>query len=164
MSQSALPQVQETQSAREVPGWLVLKIDNLNLAIPQKEASAVELVTALDVAIDGEPEAGWLTQNNEMWPAYSVDSRLELQTETPPIRRFCVMFHGGDRYIGLLCDQVRMLQSDGDLTLDEMPACLAEEQSPLQWIALLEDQVVAAAKSGGLVEYLIRLEAQYGAE
>lgn len=164
MSQLAIPQVHETQPAREVPGWLVLKIDNLNLAIPQKDASAVELVTALDVAIDGEAEAGWLSQNEEMWPAYSVDSRMELQTDTPGIRRFCVMFHSGDRFIGLLCDQVRMLQSDGDLALDDMPACLAAEQSPLQWIALLDNQVVAAAKSGGLVDYLIKLEAQYGAE
>jgi len=164
MSQLAISDPQQSQPVRDVPGWLILSIDKLKLAVPQKDASAVELVSALDVGTEGEAEVGWLEQNGALWPAYCVDTQLKLQTETPRRRRFCIMFHGGDRFIGLLCDQVRMLQSDDDLELNNMPECLAEEESPLQWIAMLDGEVTAAAKSGALVDYLLKLEAQYGAD
>ncbi|MDH5633873.1 MAG: hypothetical protein OEZ10_12895 [Gammaproteobacteria bacterium] len=164
MNQVAIPLNDNIQPVREVPGWLILSIDNLKLAIPQKDASTIELASALEVSVDGEAEAGWLDRNGRMWPAYSLGAHLELQEMPPRTRRFCIMFDAGDKQVGLLCDQIRMLPSDDDLSLQAMPECMANEESPLQWLSLLEGNMVAAAKSGGIVKYMAELEARYGSD
>lgn len=165
MSQVAIPVTENNlQPSTEVPGWLVLSIDNMRLAVPQKDVKTVELASTLDVAVEGEAEAGWLEQDGKMWPVYGVDEYLSLQAVVPRSRRFCIMLHTGDKLVGFLCDQVRMLPSDNDLNLQDMPGCLVNDSSPLRWISLFEGKVVAVAKSGGLTAYMAEMEAKYGAE
>ncbi|MBE9515998.1 MAG: hypothetical protein IME93_03370 [Proteobacteria bacterium] len=164
MNQVAVPLEDNTQQARDVPGWLVLSIDQLRLAVPQKDAATIELVSALEVSVEGEAEAGWLEHGGAMWPTYSLGDHLELQEVPPKSRRFCIMFDAGDKQVGLLCDQVRMLPSDEDLSLQGMPECIGSEQSPVQWLSLLEGKMVVATKTGGIMKYMTDLEARYGSE
>lgn len=164
MSSLAVPINETVQSARDVPGWLVLTIDDLELAMPQCDAKSVELVSMLDVAVDGEAEAGWLEQDNKTWPVYGVSNRLDIMTKVPHSRRFCILLYVEDKYIGFLCDQVRILPSDDDLDLQAMPECLISGHSPLRWLTLLDKNVVTVAEKGGLSEYLKIIEAEYGTE
>ncbi len=159
MNQLAVPVTEDTKPARTAPGWLVLSIDSVRLAVSQKDVKTIELASRLDVAVDDEMEAGWLEQDGKMWPVYSVDANLALQVRTPHPRRFCVMLYAGEKLIGFLCDEVRMLPSDGDLDLQMMPECLADPHSALQRVALLDGEIVIAAGNGALARYLTELEA-----
>lgn len=151
-------------AASDVAGWLVLSIDDIRVAVPQKDVKTIELVTALDVAVEGEMEAGWLEQDGKMWPAYGVDTQLMLQPNVPKTRRFCIMLRSNDKLIGFLADQVRLLAADEDLAIEELPGCLIEKDSPLGGLSLLDDDVVAAIRSGALAPYLIEMEARYGTD
>ncbi len=164
MSSLAVPINETVQSARDVPGWLVLTIDNLELALPQCDVKSVELRSMLDVAVDGEAEAGWLEQDNKTWPVYGVNNRLNIMARVPHSRRFCILLYVEDKYIGFLCDQVRILPSDDDLDLQVIPTCLVSGNSPLKWITLLDKNVVTVVEKDGLTEYLKEMEAEYGAE
>jgi chemotaxis signal transduction protein len=164
MSSLAVPINETVQSARDVPGWLVLTIDDLELALPQCDVKSVELRSMLDVAVDGEAEAGWLEQDDKTWPVYGVNNRLSIMTRVPHSRRFCILLYVEDKYIGFLCDQVRILASDDDLDLQAMPECLISGHSPLKWITLLDKNVVAVVEKDGLTEYLKEMEAKYGTE
>jgi chemotaxis signal transduction protein len=164
MSSLAVPINEAAQSARDVSGWLVLTIDNLELAIPQCDVKSVELRSILDVAVDGEAEAGWLEQDDKTWPVYGVNNRLNLITKVPHSRRFCILLYVEDKYIGFLCDQVRILPSDDDLDLQAMPECLISGNSPLKWVTLLDKNVVVVVEKNGLPGYLKEMEAKYGTE
>lgn len=165
MSPLAVPVSDTTaQPAQQAPGWVVLTIDDLQLALPQSDVKSVELASRLDIAVEGEGEAGWLEQENKMWPVYGVDHRLKLITEIPRSRRFCILLYVEDKYIGFLCDQIRMLPSDDDLDLQDMPECIVSGNSPLKWVTMLDDSMVAIVAKGGLLDYLKEIEAQYGTE
>lgn len=154
----------QASTAPDVPGWLVLSIDKVRVALPQKDVKTIELVSALDVAVEGEMEAGWLEQDGKMWPAYGVDEQLNLRPEVPKTRRFCVMLREGDKLIGFLADQVRLLPADEDIAVSDLPGCLIVEDSPLGGLSLLDGDVVAAMRPGALAPYLLEMEARYGAD
>ena len=162
MSTFAIPETpHEKPQAPEVPGWLLLSIDTLKLALPQKDVKKIELFSTLQVAVDGEAEAGWYEHNGDLWPAYCLDRHLSLQSEMPAARRYCVFFEVNGRTIGILCDHVSILAADEDLDLQPMRACMVLPCSPIKWIAFREGEVITVAHGLEPASYLSTMEEEH---
>lgn len=143
------------------PGWVLLAFDGLRLVVPQRDVKTIELHSALQIAVDGEAQAGWYEQANELWPAYNLDRNLALQASEPLARQFCVFMETQGKVAGVLCDHVSMLASDDDLTVQPMARCLVAEQSPLRALGLLNGEVVIATRGADFAAYLATLEQAY---
>ena len=66
-----------------VPGWAVLVIDELWLAMPQRDVRQFALASDLEASGANLAQAGGqpLAGSGESWPVYSLDGSLQLQRE-----------------------------------------------------------------------------------
>ena len=135
-------------------GWLLLAVDGLKIAISQAESTSIELVSSLDVSLDDEVQAGWFAHEGRSWPVYALDRRLALQPGAGAGKRFCVMLRASDGLVGLLCDEVRILPSGEDLVLTDIPACMENPSSPLDRMALFEDQIIFVARKAATAGFI----------
>lgn len=161
MSHLAIPEIDSAIESSGVPGWVLLSLDSLTLALPQKDVKLIELFSALQVAVEGEAEAGWYRKGNEIWPSYCLDHRLILQPHKARSRRFCVFFEVAGETTGILCDMVKLLPSDDDLEVQRVPRCIANPRSPILSISLFDEVVVAVTRGASLTSYLSQLERDY---
>lgn len=161
MNHLLVPEIDLSLEDSGLSGWLLLTIDGLLLALPQKDVKLIELFSALQVAVEGEAEAGWYRNDNELWPSYCLDHRLILQSRTPKNRRFCIFLEVSGKTTGILCDMVKLLPSDEDLKVQTMPDCITEGSSPILWISLFNEGVVVVTRAIALASYLSRLEKDY---
>ena len=162
MSTLAIPETpRQKPQPPEVPGWLLLTIDSLKFALRQKDVKTIELFNALQVAVDGEVEAGWHEHNGDLWPAYCLNQHLALQSDMPTTRRYCVFLEVDDRTMGILCDHVSILSSDEELDLKPVRGCMVLPCSPVKWTALLNGEVVVVADGRGLASYLSTMEEEH---
>jgi len=161
MTDIATPESNDMADVDGETGWLVLTIDALRLAIPQGDSKGIELASALDVSIEEETEAGWFTQDGGVWPVYALDGDLSLRSESMRPWRFCVALRAGDGLIGLLCDQVRILPSEQELVVGGIPMCLRNPDSPIDQMALFENEILFVAGRRMLAQHLMTYSNNY---
>lgn len=153
-----LKAAQQTAAAAPLAavGWMVLAIDELHLALPQREVRKIELLADLEIAGGGR-EIAWLRRRDaQAWPAYNLDARLELSALATS-RRVCVFVGTGDRVVGIACDRLWSLASDAELMVEPVPGCMIGRPSPIRGFARYRDGIAAVAGAGALQSYLDQL-------
>jgi len=162
MSTLAIPETPgQKPQPPEVPGWMLLTIDSLKLALRPRDVKTIELFDALQVAVDGEVEAGWHEHSGELWPAYCLNRHLALQSDVVTTRRYCVFLEVDDRAMGILCDHVSILSSDEELDVKPVSGCMVLPCSPVKWMASLNGEVVVVVDGHGLGSYLSTMEEEH---
>ena len=174
--------------ARPIAGWMVLAIDGLRLALPQRDVRLIELLTDLAPSIagdvqggtrvavapfgeangarrtataTGELEIGWLSRKEgEPWPVYCLDGGLRLQYPVPPVRRMCVFIEAQGDVTGIACDRVQLLATDADLTVEPVPGCMTGIPSPITGFARHQGGVTVVVTATALAGYLAFLQEQ----
>lgn len=143
-------------AARPTAGWMVLAIEDLRLALPQRDVRQIEIAAALKHSAAGDArEAGWLLRKDgKSWPAYCLDGTLRLLWSVPAARRVCMFFEGEDGMRGLLCDHVWSLAADGDLGVEPAPGCMAVPHSPVVGFARFQSGVALVTNAAALASYL----------
>lgn len=137
MEKSALQQIREADlHARSAE----LIIDGQSLLIAHIHIHSVEPI--LDVRIEsGHGQAlGVLELGDDRWPVYCLDGDLDILAGVPATRRACVLLkseHGG---VGILCDEVRVVDNDS-LTMVPVPGCMSGQQSLMDSLAVVDGQV-----------------------
>ena len=146
--------------ALRAAGWLVLTIDSLRLALPQRDVRLIELVADLQpVAAEGEPAIGRLLHEDaDPWPAYCLDGELHLQRPVPAVRRICVFIEAGDHVTGIACDRVQSLATDAELTVEPVPGCMTGIRSPITGFARYQAEITAVLDAAALAAYLAFLQ------
>lgn len=142
--------------ARSAAGWMVLAIEDLRLALPQRDVRQIEIAAALRHSTAGDArEAGRLLhKDGKSWPAYCLDGTLHLLWPVPSARRVCVFFESEDGMRGLLCDHVWSLAADGDLGVEPAPGCMAVPHSPVAGFARFQGGVAVVTNATALASYL----------
>ena len=117
-----------------------LVVDSQSLLIAHTHIHSVEPI--LDVVIEtGHGQAlGVLQLGEEQWPVYCMDGDLNILDGLPAKRRACVLLksdHGG---IGILCDEVRVVDNAA-LTLVPVPACMGGEENLMESLAIVDGKV-----------------------
>ena len=142
-----------------VPGWAVLVIDELWLALPQRDVRQFGLTSELEAPAANLPRAGgqFPAESGEFWPAYSLDGSLQLQQVTPEVRSVCVFFEAGGKTRGLLCDRVWSLADNADLVVEPMPGCAKGPPSPATGLAQFRGRIAMVTDPSALSTYLAYL-------
>ncbi|MDH5325131.1 MAG: hypothetical protein OEZ68_12515 [Gammaproteobacteria bacterium] len=150
--------VQTETQIHQAPGWLVLQLGRLDFAIPKKDAKFISLIAALDTKNHESVQVGRLKYNDREWPVYNINHRMELDSELPEQRRFCILLSHQNNMIGLVCDQITMLAADDDLMLQDIPDFSIQENSPLRRMGQYMEKMISASAPGELAFYLSELE------
>jgi len=150
------PATSSSRGPTSVPGWAVLDVGPQSVAIPQGEVHRVELAADLVRTSSGE-EAGvgcLKGEDDSYWPAYSLDEALGLEEPAVPERRLCVFVVLKDAICGILCDNVRFLDSDDNLSIRPVPGCMPCLGSFARGLASLKGGVVLVTDSEVLAEHI----------
>lgn len=143
-------------AGRIAAGWMLLAIDGLRLALPQREVRLVELVADLEAPDRGDTQAvGALRQaDGSAWPAYCLDADLGVQRVVPEARRSCVFVEAGGRVLGLVCDRIWSLASDAELTVEPVPGCMTGAPSPVAGFTRHRGGIAVVLAAASLAAYL----------
>ena len=137
MDKSALQQIREADlHARSAE----LVVDGQSLLIAHVHIHSVEPI--LDVRLEsGHGRAlGILQLGSEEWPVYCLDAELNILGNVPARRRACVLLksdHGG---VGVLCDEVRVVDN-ASLTIVPVPGCMRSDDSLMDSLAVVGGKV-----------------------
>ncbi len=156
---SAATSVRADAAPESIAGWAVLAIDELWLALPQRDVRQFQLASDLETAgTDMAKAVGQLVASNgESWPAYNLDGSLKLQQAVPEARGVCIFFEREGRTFGLLCDRVWPLEGDTDLTVDPMPGCIKSRSSPITGLTQFQNRIAMVTNGAALSSYLAYL-------
>jgi chemotaxis signal transduction protein len=109
---------------------VVLSIDKLRLVLPQADIRTVESIS--DVVIEDKmpKSVGWIKYQGQRWPVLCFSDELAVLNEIPGTRRACVMLALNGAYLGLLCDDARVLVNFVQQSF-AVPASMQAHASPL---------------------------------
>lgn len=131
-----------------VDSYALLTIDQLALLIPQQQVRDIKL--ALDVQRSAEHEKCWITFAGVNWPVYCVSEDLQPIRQLPIKRHNCVLLESGAGLLGVLCDQVEMLEQVGFKILP-LPECMRTRDTPLQGLVLFGERVLCVTTAENLL-------------
>ena len=128
--------------------YAVLTMDTLGLLIPQHQVHALE--PGFDVQRSDGDEVGWITVTGTDSPVYCLSEDLRPIREVPAGRHICVLLDIGARLIGVLCDQVVMLEQAG-LQILPLPGCMRTPGTPLHGLVLNGERVLCLTSADDLL-------------
>ncbi len=132
-----------------VARYAVLTIDERALLIPQQQLHALE--PAFDVQRSEAGDAGWIAVAGVNWPVYCLSEDLRPIREAPADRHFCVLLESGAGLLGVLCDQVVMLEQM-ELEILPLPRCMRTAGTPLQGLVLHSERVLCVTSADDLLD------------
>jgi hypothetical protein len=150
MAKSALQQIREADlHARSAE----LVVDGQSLLIGHIHIHSVEPI--LDVRMEsGHGLAlGILQLGDNQWPVYCLDGNLDILGNVPATRRACVLLksdHGG---VGILCDEVRVVDNTA-LRVVPVPGCMSGRQSLMESLAVIDGKVTCVLGTDRLSDML----------
>lgn len=134
-----------------------LTLDGCAWLLPHTEIGSLESILDIDQEVQVPQSIGAIALGGEWWPVYCLSGELQPLAQIPNNRRTCALLDNGIDRFGLICDQVEMLTETPRLLA--LPACMGLPDSPIQALALLDNQLGCvttaehlAARLAGLME------------
>jgi hypothetical protein len=137
MDESALQQIREADPhARSAE----LVVDGQSLLIAHIHIHSVEPI--LDVRMESArgQAMGTLQLGDDQWPVYCIDGDLNILGNVPAARRACVLLKSDRGGVGLLCDEVRVVDNAA-LTIVPVPGCMSGDQRLLDSLAIIDRKI-----------------------
>lgn len=147
--------MQITQSGSSTASAL-LKINGLNLLLPQGEIRTLESATDVDVIAPALHSAGWVLYAQKRWPVYCLSDELALMPLVPPERRACAMLAMGAGYIGIMCDDMLILK-DFAAQRFELPVAMKLPDTPIMHLVAYEQGIACVSNAKRLTAYIGQL-------
>lgn len=139
----------------------MLKLDGLNLLLPQADIRTLESASDMDPAAPALNSAGWIPFQHKRWPVYCLSEKLELLDELPSGRRACVMLAYGGGFMGVLCNDVTVLKNFDASALD-LPVAMRLPDTPITSLIEYAGGIACASNAARLTTYVGRLVARIG--
>jgi len=137
----------------------LLRIDKLNLLLPQGDVRALESATDIDVRAPALHSVGWIPFAHKRAPVYSLSDDLKLMSDVSPERRACVMLTLGSGYIGILCNDMVILKDFTGLR-HSLPVSMRLADTPILQLAEYEQGIVCITSAHKLTQYIEQLVVQ----
>ena len=134
----------------------LLKINNLNLLLPQGEIRTVESSTDVDMVAPALHSAGWVNYMQKRWPVYCLSEELALMNVVPAERRACAMMAMGAGYIGIMCDDMIVLKNFTAQRY-ELPVAMRMENTPIMYLVDYEQGIASVCNASRLTAYIGQL-------
>lgn len=127
-----------------------LKLDALNLLVPQHDVRTLESSMDIDPSAPARAAIGWIEFRRERLPVYCLSQQLEPMTSAPTARRVVVVLDAGARAFGLLCSEVTLLEKLSS-TVQEMPDAMMLPGSPIYALAMHEGAVACMSSAARIL-------------
>lgn len=137
----------------------LLRIDKLNLLLPQGDVRALESATDIDVRAPALHSVGWIPFAHKRAPVYSLSDNLGLMSNVAPERRACAMFRLGSGYIGVLCNDMIILKNFTE-PRHLLPVCMRLADTPILQLAEYEQGIVCITSAHKLTTYIEQMVVQ----
>lgn len=134
----------------------LLKINGLNLLLPQGEIRTLESARDIDPVAPALRSIGWIAYARKRWPVYCLTEGLSLMAVVPSERRACAMLTMGAGYIGIMCDDMIILK-DFAAQLYEIPHVMSEPHTPILHLVFYEEGIACASNANKLTTYIGQL-------
>ncbi|MDM8547188.1 hypothetical protein [Candidatus Venteria ishoeyi] len=139
--------------------FVLLRFDGLLLLIPQHDIHVVEVIDDVETGVEAEEEAigimGWVNQNEQQFPVFTLDKNLNLLRYLPPDRKLCVLLKAGeDAAFGITCESIDALDENPGLYIQTIPDCMYMSESPLEKLVIYQHEAGAITGKDSLQQYL----------
>jgi hypothetical protein len=134
----------------------LLKINGLNLLLPQGEIRTLESATELNTIAPALCSAGWIAYHQKSWPVYCLSEDLSLLQAVPPERRACAMMTMGAGFIGILCDDMIILK-DFIAQRHELPQAMKLPATPILHLVNYEQGIACVSNAKQMTAYIEHL-------
>ena len=131
-----------------------LVVDGQRLLIAHVHVHSVETLADVRIAPGHGQALGTLPLGEGEWPVYCLDGDLNTLDRLPATRRACVLLKTGDGGIGILCDEVRVVDNGAFATVP-VPGCMQGEQSLVQSLAIIDARVTCVLDADRLSATLL---------
>jgi hypothetical protein len=146
-------------NAELITATALLKIDNLNLLVPQSEVRSLESAADIDITAPALHGVGWIAYAHKRVPVYNLSEELNLLYVTSNERRACVILTMGSGFIGVLCNDLIILKNI-NLKWREIPHVMRLTDTPVLALAEYEDRLVCMSNTHAITAYIERLVVQ----
>ena len=136
----------------------LLKIDSLNLLLPQSDIRSLESSRDVDTTGPALNSVGWIHYNHKRWPVYCFTGELALLQIAPPERRACALLVVGAGYLGILCDDMMVLK-DFPAQRFELPLTMKFADTPIRYLAPYEQGIACISNANQLTAFIERMVA-----
>ena len=134
----------------------LLKINGLNLLLPQGDIRTLESYTDVDRATPALHSVGWVGYMQKHWPVYCLSEQLALLNDILPERRACAMLTMGAGFIGIMCDDLTIIKNFTAQRF-ELPVAMKLSHTPVLYLAEYEQGVACVSNAVKLTAYIERL-------
>lgn len=148
--------MQPIVQARQHTTAALIKINNLNLLLPQGEIRTLESTTDVDRGAPALHSVGWVGYKQKHWPVYCLTEQLALMNDIPSERRACAMLTMGAGYIGIMCDDMIVIKDFVEQRF-ELPAAMKLDYTPVLYLAAYEQGIACVCSASKLTAYIERL-------
>lgn len=131
----------------------LLKINGLNLLLPQGEIRSLESSTDIDVNAPALHSVGWIEYAQKHWPVYCLSEELTLMEIVPPERRACVMLLMGAGYIGIMCDDMLILKNFAAQS-HELPLAMRLPDTPILHLVSYDQGIACVSNANLMTTYI----------
>lgn len=150
-------EIKHTQSS----AWISCSFGGISLLIPKIDVHSEHPVTALDDPVTDGLEAGWLPMPSvdDVWPAYRLDRDLKITQNNDQLCKVVLFLSSGQFTFGIYCETIRFISNSGSLQLTKMPFCLQSDTSPIEALALLDQQQVLYVTNANILKQCLHNQA-----
>ncbi len=131
-----------------------LFVDGHNLLIAHAHVHSVEPIVNVRIEPGHGQALGVLSLGEGEWPVYCLDGDLDVLDRLPATRRACVLLKSHHGSIGILCDEVRMVDT-GAFAIVSVPVCMQGEQSLVESLAIIDAKVICVLDADRLSATLL---------
>jgi hypothetical protein len=133
--------------------YAVLSMDGRKLLLPQNEVCSLEPVVDINEQAKLPGTVGWIEFQDLQCSVYCLGKDLVTLAEIAKTKRMCVLLGDGERYLGLVCDQIETLRHE-QLSLHPLPACMQNPVSPILALAIYREEVGCVTTMTRLATFL----------
>lgn len=127
-----------------------LRLDALNLLIPQQDVRSLESSIDIDASAALAGAIGWIEFQKNRLPVYCLSQQLEPMAQAPAGRRVVVVLNAGTRAFGLLCSEVTLLEKLSGV-VQEMPEAMILSGSPIYALAMHQGAVACVSSASRIL-------------
>ena len=141
------------QPAATAERYALVKLDGLNLMVPQGGIRTLESVA--DVRPDDPPEngIGWIDFQRTKWPVYCLTEDLAVAITLPPSRRICALLSVENGFVGLACSEVVLIK-EGAPRPHAVPDCMAFVGSPITALVHYGEGMACLTSAQRIADYV----------
>jgi len=134
-------------------GYGALILDGRRLLVPQQEIVSLEPLLDMTHELQIPGAVGTLPFREAWWPVFCLSGNLDLLTELPDGRRYCMLLTNGEDGFGLACDQIEPLRQQPG-RLQPLPTCMKLPHSPVQGLVVIRDGLGYVTDTASLAVFL----------